>query len=168
MPLHGALTPLVHLQAKEALNSQFRQRTQVTREDVGLKRLDTPALAEGAGLWGDVPWRLATGNERLTGLLVGNRIDHLWVCGGKWESYGGGKGVVGMGSGHSLGHCRREGPGYARRNIPTNPLAAQSSFTKVGTGFQRVLHYPNPIPQRELWVLDHPAPSPMGRLQTLP
>jgi hypothetical protein len=53
--------------------------------------LDTPALAEGAGLWGDVPWLLATGNERLTGLLVGNRIDHLWVCGGKWESYGGGE-----------------------------------------------------------------------------
>ena len=30
---------------------------------------------------------------------------------------------------------------------------------RVGTGFQRVLHSPNPVPQRELWVLDHPAPS---------
>ena len=166
--MHGALTPLVHLQAKEALNSQFRQRTQVTREDVGLKRLDTPALAEGAGLWGDVPWRLATGNERLTGLLVGNRIDHLWVCGGKWESYGGGERGGGDGKRTFPWPLPKGGPGYARRNIPTNPLAAQSSFTKVGTGFQRVLHSPNPVPQRELWVLDHPALSPLGKLQTLP
>jgi len=60
------------------------------------------------------------------------------------------------------------GPGYARRNIPTNPLAAQSSLTEVGTGFQRVLHSPNPVPQHELWVLDHPALSPLGKLQTLP
>jgi hypothetical protein len=30
-----------------------------------------------------------------------------------------------------------------------------------------VLHPPEPIPQRELWVLDHPALSPMGKLQTL-
>jgi hypothetical protein len=109
--LHGALTPLVHLQAKEALNSQFRQRTQVTREDVGLKRLDTPALAEGAGLWGDVPWRLATGNERLTGLLVGNRIDHLWVCGGKWESYGGGKGWWGWEADIPLATAEGRAPG---------------------------------------------------------
>jgi len=90
---------------------------------------------------------------------VGNRIDHLWVCGGKWESYGRGKRVGGDGKRTFPWHQPKGGPGHARRNIPTNPLAAQSSFTKVGTGFQRVLHSPNPIPQRELWVLDHPAPS---------
>jgi len=144
VPLHGALTPLVHLQAKEALNSQFRQRTQVTREDVGLKRLDTPALAEGAGLWGDVPWRLATGNERLTGLLVGNRIDHLWVCGGKWESYGGGKGVVGMGSGHSLGTSRRVGPGvlvgtFQRTPWPRSPHQGGNRLSKSAA-------FPEPYP----------------------
>jgi hypothetical protein len=168
VPLHGALTPLVHLQAKEALNSQFRQRTQVTREDVGLKRLDTPALAEGAGLWGDVPWRLATGNERLTGLLVGNRIDHLWVCGGKWESYGGGEeGWWGWEADIPLAPAE----GWARvcsSEHSNEPLGRAVLLHQGGTGFQRVLHSPNPIPQRELWVLDHPAPSQTGRLQTLP
>ena len=38
---------------------------------------------------------------------------------------------------------------------------------RVGTGFQRVLHPPEPYPQRELWELDHPALSPLGKLQTL-
>jgi hypothetical protein len=168
VPLHGALTPLVHLQAKEALNSQFRQRTQVTREGVGLKRLDTPALAEGAGLWGDVPWRLATGNERLTGLLVGNRIDHLWVCGGKWESYGGGgKGWWGWEADIPL--ATAEGRARVCSSEHSNePLGRTVLLHQGGTGFQRVLHSPNPIPQRELWVLDHPAPSQTGRLQTLP
>jgi hypothetical protein len=47
------------------------------------------------------------------------------------------------------------------------PLGRTVLLHQGGTGFQRVLHSPNPVPQRELWVLDHPALSPLGKLQTL-
>jgi len=145
VPLHGALTPLVHLQAKEALNSQFRQRTQVTREDVGLKRLDTPALAEGAGLWGDVPWRLATGNERLTGLLVGNRIDHLWVCGGSGSRTGGGKGWWGWEADIPL--ATAEGRARVCSSEHSNePLGRTVLLHQGGNRLSKSAAFPEPCP----------------------
>ena len=77
---------------------------------------------------------------------------------GKWESYGGGRGLVGMGGGHSLGAHRRVGPGmlvgtFHRTLWPRGPSP------RWEPAFKECCIPPNPVPQRELWVLDHPAPS---------
>jgi hypothetical protein len=81
---------------------------------------------------------------------------------------GGGGGLVGRGSGHSLGDHRRVGSGMNVGPFQTNSLAAQSSFhERWEPAFKECCIPPNPIPQRELWVLDHPALSPSGKPQTL-
>jgi hypothetical protein len=114
------------------------------------------------------PLALATGNEATNRpAFGGTALTTYGSAGGIGSRTGGGKRVGGDGKRTFPWHPPKGGPGYARRNIPTNPLAAQSSFTKVGTGFQRVLHPPGPYPQRELWELDRPALSPWGKLQTL-